>query len=92
MLVSIRKKHHIRDECIPSTYKLKVVKKINHVHLSDSQFLLSLLLSLQAVCCADMEHCCASGYTCGEEGSCTQSLGLSWDDWRMVFTNRKRAL
>ncbi|KAM4717217.1 granulin a [Anableps anableps] len=41
-----------------------------------------------AVCCSDMKHCCPSGYTCTEEGSCIQN----WQNWDMFLTNKKRAL
>ncbi|XP_036794566.1 progranulin isoform X2 [Oncorhynchus mykiss] len=45
-----------------------------------------------AVCCSDMKHCCTTGYTCGEGGSCTQSTGFKWDHWQVFFSNKKRAL
>uniref|UniRef100_A0A3B5QFW3 Granulin a n=1 Tax=Xiphophorus maculatus TaxID=8083 RepID=A0A3B5QFW3_XIPMA len=45
-----------------------------------------------AVCCSDMKHCCPSGFTCTEEGSCEQNSGLNWQTWDMFSTNKKRAL
>nr|XP_046160168.1 progranulin-like isoform X1 [Oncorhynchus gorbuscha] len=45
-----------------------------------------------AVCCSDMKHCCTTGYTCGDGGSCTQSTGFKWDHWQVFFSNKKRAL
>uniref|UniRef100_A0A3B5ML31 Granulin a n=1 Tax=Xiphophorus couchianus TaxID=32473 RepID=A0A3B5ML31_9TELE len=45
-----------------------------------------------AVCCSDMKHCCPSGYTCTEEGSCVQNSGPNWQTWDMFSTNKKRAL
>ncbi|KAK6311996.1 hypothetical protein J4Q44_G00176600 [Coregonus suidteri] len=48
--------------------------------------------SPNAVCCSDMKHCCTTGYTCGEGGTCTQSTGFNWDHWQVFFSNKKRAL
>ncbi|XP_043957402.1 granulin a [Gambusia affinis] len=45
-----------------------------------------------AVCCSDMKHCCPSGYTCTEEGSCVKNSGFNWQTWDMFSTNKKRAL
>ncbi|XP_040917806.1 granulin a isoform X2 [Toxotes jaculatrix] len=51
--------------------------------------------SPNAVCCSDMKHCCPSGYTCTEGGSCTQNTGLqwhNWHNWHVFLANKKRAL
>ncbi|KAI4877940.1 hypothetical protein NFI96_012370 [Prochilodus magdalenae] len=45
----------------------------------------------QAVCCSDMQHCCAPGYTCLEGGVCTQTTGFNWDHWQVFFSRKKRA-
>ncbi|XP_072549727.1 granulin a isoform X2 [Salminus brasiliensis] len=47
--------------------------------------------SPEAVCCSDMKHCCPAGYTCEVDGSCTQESGLSWDNWKVFFSRKKRA-
>ncbi|XP_021165930.2 granulin a isoform X3 [Fundulus heteroclitus] len=48
--------------------------------------------SPNAVCCSDMKHCCPTGYTCTEEGSCIQNSGLDWQNWNVFLNNKKRAL
>ncbi|XP_030645642.1 granulin a [Chanos chanos] len=48
--------------------------------------------SAKAVCCPDMKHCCPAGYTCSDEGTCSQSVGLNWDNWDLFFSKKKRAL
>ncbi|XP_071323496.1 granulin a [Trachinotus anak] len=48
--------------------------------------------SPNAVCCSDMEHCCPTGYTCTEGGSCTQNTRLHWYNWHEFLANKKRAL
>ncbi|XP_041824151.1 granulin a isoform X2 [Melanotaenia boesemani] len=48
--------------------------------------------SPNAVCCSDMKHCCPTGYTCTEAGSCTQNSGLHWYNWHVFLANKKRAL
>ncbi|GAA6229846.1 granulins-like [Lates japonicus] len=48
--------------------------------------------SPNAVCCSDMKHCCPTGYTCTEGGSCTQNTGLHWHNWQVFLANKKRAL
>ncbi|KAM3863970.1 granulin a [Diretmus argenteus] len=48
--------------------------------------------SPNAVCCSDMKHCCPAGYTCGAGGSCSQTIGLRWDNWQEFHDNKKRAL
>ncbi|KAJ7989490.1 hypothetical protein DPEC_G00305090 [Dallia pectoralis] len=45
-----------------------------------------------AVCCDDMKHCCPTGYTCAEGGTCDQSTGFNWAHWQVFFTNKKSAL
>ncbi|KAM9457124.1 granulin a [Clarias gariepinus] len=42
----------------------------------------------KAVCCSDMQHCCPSGYTCDQSGSCTAEMGFNWD---VLFSRKKRA-
>ncbi|XP_063328488.1 granulin a [Pelmatolapia mariae] len=48
--------------------------------------------SPNAVCCSDMKHCCPTGYTCTEEGSCIQNSKLYWPNWHVFLANKKRAL
>ncbi|KAM3598452.1 uncharacterized protein V6R79_018164 [Siganus canaliculatus] len=45
-----------------------------------------------AVCCSDMLHCCASGFTCVEGGECVQNTKLRWFNWHVFLTNKKRVL
>nr|XP_020461189.1 granulins-like [Monopterus albus] len=45
-----------------------------------------------AVCCSNMKHCCPSGYTCNEDGTCAQNTWLRWHSWYMFLSNKKRAL
>uniref|UniRef100_A0A8C1MMX3 Granulin a n=1 Tax=Cyprinus carpio TaxID=7962 RepID=A0A8C1MMX3_CYPCA len=54
-----------------------------------------LSLSLKAVCCDDMKHCCPAGYKCGAGGTCTLAVGFdwnNWDNWRAFFAKNKRAI
>ncbi|XP_006803151.1 granulin a [Neolamprologus brichardi] len=48
--------------------------------------------SSNAVCCSNMKHCCPTGYTCTEEGSCIQNSKLYWPNWHVFLANKKRAL
>ncbi|XP_062294871.1 granulin a [Scomber scombrus] len=48
--------------------------------------------SPNAVCCSDMQHCCPTGYTCTDTGGCTQGPAFDWHNWRMFFSNKKRAM
>ncbi|XP_072224916.1 granulin a isoform X2 [Leuresthes tenuis] len=48
--------------------------------------------SPNAVCCSDMKHCCPTGYSCTDAGSCTQNMGLNWHNWHVFLANKKRAL
>ncbi|XP_030590985.1 granulin a isoform X2 [Archocentrus centrarchus] len=48
--------------------------------------------SPNAVCCSDMKHCCPTGYTCTDEGSCIQNSRLYWPNWHVFLANKRRAL
>ncbi|XP_028268541.1 granulin a [Parambassis ranga] len=51
--------------------------------------------SPNAVCCSDMKHCCPTGFTCTDVGSCTQNTGLNWlnwHNWHGFLPKKKRVL
>ncbi|KAM7371567.1 hypothetical protein PAMP_008790 [Pampus punctatissimus] len=45
-----------------------------------------------AMCCSDMLHCCPTGFTCIDGGSCTQNTKSHWRYWQMFLGNKKGAL
>lgn len=70
------------------------------VYLSQMAVLNSILgfvfcLSVKAVCCADMQHCCPAGYKCGPGGTCISAGDLDWSNWvnwKLFFSKKKRAI
>ncbi|XP_062841011.1 granulin a [Trichomycterus rosablanca] len=46
----------------------------------------------EAVCCSDMVHCCQTGYTCGDEGTCTQAPAFDWEHWEAFVSRKKKPL
>ncbi|KAG7263793.1 hypothetical protein CRUP_009977 [Coryphaenoides rupestris] len=44
-----------------------------------------------AVCCMDMKHCCPAGYTCHVGGTCTPTVAVHWNNWRIFLSRPEKS-